>query len=149
MLNTAMRDPKFAAANTMGISEEAQALKDLDPASPEAARRDALNNPRFVEESRKDKLRKELIAGQGGADKANTVPPEAVTMYDQGDVEDMLSEERSRIAAALPKQSAATAPAVASAAPAVASTAPAVASTAPLKVLAVELLVLTLLLNNK
>jgi hypothetical protein len=37
--------------------------------------------------------------------------PEAVTMYGQGDVGDMLSEERSRIAAALPKQSAATAPA--------------------------------------
>ena len=46
------------------------------------------------------------------ADKANTVPPEAVTMYGQGDVGDMLSEERSRIAAALPKQSAAAASAV-------------------------------------
>jgi hypothetical protein len=97
MLNTSMRDPKFAAANTMGISKEAQALKDLDPTSALAMLRDAAPG-----------LERQRIK----ADKANTVPPEAVTMYGQGDVGDMLSEERSRIAAALPKQSATTAPAV-------------------------------------
>jgi len=82
MLNSAMSDPKFAAATTMGISKEAQALKDLDPASPEAMLRDALNNPRFVEEERKNKLREEIIAGQGGTDQPNiteSIPESATT----------------------------------------------------------------------
>ena len=109
MLNSAMSDPKFAAATTMGISKEAQALKDLDPASPEAMLRDAFNNPRFVEEERKNKLREELIAGQGGADQPNSTGsiPESATA----------SSAKAPEATAKAPEATAKAPAVATTAP--------------------------------